>query len=149
MIRFKPSYKDLFSTEKGGMTFLLLTVCILIPVVGPLVAMGYLIQRFVCKREKGFEPDLNFENFVEYLKIGLWPFLATLVMILIFVIPLIILHGLNMFLIIAGAESENYIFVILGILSYIFIFGGLITLMNLVNAPITLSAGLTMTFSGG
>jgi len=50
-IDFGRAMKDIFSTEKKWMTILGLFVCVLIPVVGQMVAIGYMVRRFMRERE--------------------------------------------------------------------------------------------------
>lgn len=73
-----------FLDRPGGTTsLLLLVVCQFIPVVGPVVMMGYraevaeaLARDPALRRHPGF----TFDRFVEYLSRGVWPFLAALVL---------------------------------------------------------------------
>lgn len=88
-IELGPAFKDLFATEKKWMTILGLAVSMLIPIVGPMVAIGYLFRRFFRVRNGKPTEDFDFNLFGDYLKGGLWPVLASMVAALIF-IPLVI-----------------------------------------------------------
>lgn len=146
-IDFGAACKDLFSTEGKWMTILGIFVCFLIPIVGPIVGMGYLIRRFVRVRSGYPKEDFDFQNFSEYLKIGLWPFLCTLVATLVF-IPLVFIAMLPMVL---GPiiDPENQvliaIFMLVGALLYMVVF----FVMMLVMYPIMLQSGMTMDFKKG
>ena len=63
------------------MNLLLGGVCVLIPIVGPIVVLGWLITGFWARQDENFEtfPDFDFSHFGKYLERGLWPFLVTLV----------------------------------------------------------------------
>ena len=75
--------KDIFKTEKKWMTILGLSVSTLIPVIGPIVSMGFVIRRMARERCGHEAEDFDFNFFGEYLKYGLWPFLATFVLSLV------------------------------------------------------------------
>lgn len=74
------SITDFFKSPKWMMNLLFGGICVLIPVVGPLVLMGWLITGFWARREENMEtfPDFDFSNFSKYLERGLWPFLVLL-----------------------------------------------------------------------
>lgn len=66
----------------GWTNLLLLTVCLLIPVVGPLVMLGYraeVAERLARDPYLRKHPDFAFDRFMELLTRGIWPFLIQLV----------------------------------------------------------------------
>lgn len=141
------AFRDLFSTEKKWPTFWCLCLCQIIPVVGPIVMMGYLFQRFARVRNQMPTPDFNFNLFGEYLKFGLWPFLASLVMTL-GIIPIMVLAAVPMMIAAAsGTDNEVVIFICIGVSSLIYIFG--ICLMMVLVFPVTLRSGLMQDFKAG
>ena len=73
------SISDFFKSPKWMMNLLLGGVCVLIPIVGPIVVLGWLITGFWARRDENFEtfPDFDFSHFGKYLERGLWPFLVT------------------------------------------------------------------------
>jgi hypothetical protein len=80
-MNYMASISDFFKTPKWMMNLLLGGVCALIPIVGPLVLMGWLITGFWAREDQRFEtfPDFDFNHFGKYLERGVWPFLVTLV----------------------------------------------------------------------
>src|SRR4051812_45577721 len=66
----------------GGFTnLLLMTVCNFIPVVGPIVLLGYrseVATALLEDEERRRHPKFDFNNFAEYLSRGIWPFLMGL-----------------------------------------------------------------------
>jgi hypothetical protein len=72
-----------FLDRKGGfVNTLLLSVCYFIPVVGPIVGLGYRAEvATALTRDPNLRrhPKFTFERFVEYLTRGVWPFLMSLV----------------------------------------------------------------------
>src|SRR4051812_34948383 len=97
------SISDFFKSPHWLMNLLLGGVCVLIPIVGPIVLLGWLITGFWARQNQAFEtfPPFDFSHFGKYLERGLWPFLVTLVASFAFVpvvwilaIPVMLLAGL-------------------------------------------------------
>jgi len=145
-ISLKNAIGDLFKTEKGWMTLLLMTVCQLIPIVGPIVVLGYMIRRFASVRSGLGEPDFQFDFFGEYLQIGLWPFLASLVVGLV-AIPLVLI-GYSPLLIIAIDPNSKGL-VTFAIVLTILLFAVMILLLMMLSFPVILRSGLMMDFKAG
>ncbi len=80
-MNYMASISDFFKSPKWMMNMLLGGVCALIPFVGPLVLMGWLITGFWAREDQRFEtfPDFDFNQFGKYLERGVWPFLVMLV----------------------------------------------------------------------
>ena len=80
-MNYLASVTDFFKSPKWMMNMLLGGVCILIPIVGQIVVMGWLITGFWGREDEKFEtfPDFDFGEFGKYLERGLWPFLVILV----------------------------------------------------------------------
>ena len=83
---------------------LLGAVCALIPILGPIVYLGYLTEVIVAQHRHGEESfaAFDFDYFGRYLSRGLWPFLVQLVAGLI-VVPHSDLYTL-------GSQSIRYRF---------------------------------------
>ena len=62
-----------------------LLVCMLIPFVGALVAIGYLVgvEKALIQNPNADAPKFDFGKFSQYLQRGLWPFLASLILMLV------------------------------------------------------------------
>lgn len=147
-IQFKAALTDIFKTEKKWMTVLGISVCFLIPVVGPMVAIGFLLRRFAREREGHPAEDFDFNHFSEYLKIGLWPTLATMVFSLLFV-PLIILMSVAPMAMIPLAENGNEAAMAIFMIVTSIVMFLLIIVMTMFMYPIMLRSGLTMDFKAG
>jgi hypothetical protein len=90
----------------GWTNLLFVTVCLLIPVLGPLVILGYqaeVAERLARDPDLREHPDFSFDRFVELLTRGLWPFLTGLVAALVCV-PLMLI---GVFAIVAGGAAAN------------------------------------------
>jgi hypothetical protein len=84
------AFTDFFRSRNWPMNLLLGSVCVLIPIVGMIVLIGWGVQCFIARHEKRDYPDIDFNLFVRYLVWGLWPFLVSLigaVAIMVFLIP--------------------------------------------------------------
>jgi len=141
---------DFFGTKEKWMTLLLLSVCQFIPIVGPMVLIGYFTRRFALVRSGGEELDFTFDDFAEYLQIGLWPTLAYLVVSFV-AIPFIIIAEIPMlFAIIKMAEEPESIAPLIGglVVTYGMIFV-ISLLLILVASPIVLRSSLMKSFKEG
>lgn len=105
-MNYLASVTDFFKSPKWMMNLLLGGLCVLIPFIGPIVVLGWLITGFWARQDERFEtfPDFDFSDFGKYLERGLWPFLVifaasmagSLVMmpiIWILTIPMVLMGG--------------------------------------------------------
>ena len=145
-IKLDSAFRDLFSTPEKWMTILFLSVCMLIPIVGPMVMSGYLIRRFASVRKGYPATDFSFDYFGEYLQIGLWPFLCSLVVSVV-AVPLFLLCYAPVFLIASDPESAGMVVTALVLIVLLFI--AVAVMLTLVMYPIILRSGLQMTFKAG
>jgi hypothetical protein len=146
-IDFGRASSDLFATEKKWMTILGLCVSMLIPVAGMMVAFGYLTRRFMREREGKPPEDFEFNYFAEYLKIGLWPTLAAMVVSLVLAPLGLLLVAAMMFAMPLMDEHPDIGIpvVILAILLYLL---GCVAAMMVVY-PVMIRSALTMSFGKG
>jgi hypothetical protein len=110
-MNYMASISDFFKSPKWMMNLLLGGVCCLIPVVGPLVLMGWLITGFWAREDQRCEtfPDFDFNLFGKYLERGVWPFLVMLVVSLVLglamsflIVPITLVPGMLM----AGSDGH-------------------------------------------
>ena len=134
------------------MNLLLGGVCILIPIIGPIVVLGWAITGFWGRQDEAFEtfPAFDFSNFGKYLERGLWPFLVTFVASLVFIpvgwilaIPVMLLAGFS-----AQGHNNNAagcmaVFVTLLIVLF---FAIMLLAMLFVIVPLKIRASLTQDF---
>ena len=80
-MKYLQSYRIWFDSPKWWQTLLAGVVCVLVPIMGPIVLLGYgfeVIESWHRGRRQGYkEFDLN--QLVKYMLRGLWPFLVQLV----------------------------------------------------------------------
>ena len=145
-------YNYIFENPNWFMNLVLLAVCQLIPIVGPIVGLGY--QFFVVealhRRTHVTYPDFDFNRFGDYLLRGVWPFLVSLIVAMILV-PLFYAVMIVGVLVVAGAAAAagpDWGGVVGGVLGLIMFFGlfafGLG--LNFVIQPMFLRAGLSQDF---
>lgn len=151
-MNYLASIQDFFKSPKWVTNLLLAALCALIPLVGPLVVMGWLITGFWGRSEDRAEtfPDFNFDNFGKYLERGLWPFLTSMVAGVI-AAPVMVVGMFVSMAIFAGAASggSEEQAGILAILSAIVMFGGMFVVMLAVMffiSPVILRATLLQDF---
>jgi hypothetical protein len=155
-VNYTASVSDFFKSPKWMMNLLLGGVCVLIPIVGPMVVLGWLITGFWARQDENCEtfPDFDFSNFGKYLERGLWPFLVAFVVSMAFsivlvplawvlMIPAILVGGLS-----AGDHANTtsclgFIATILMMLFFVLI----IFAMMLVLVPLKIRASLTQDFA--
>ena len=110
-MNYTASVSDFFKSPKWMMNLLLGGVCVLIPIVGPMVVLGWLITGFWARQDENFEtfPDFDFSHFGKYLERGLWPFLVAFVVSMAFSIVMVPLVWVLMIptMLIGGLSSGN------------------------------------------
>jgi len=139
---------DLFTTEKKWITLLCLTVCLLIPIVGQMVVVGYVLRRAARVRNGKSAEDFDFQYFAEYLKLGLWPVLASLALAVVLV-PAFFLFLLAPMLAIPTAEEAGDIAAALVFLAGFLVYCGIVVAYSLVSFPVMLRSGLMVQFQAG
>ena len=131
---------------------LLVLVCMFIPVVGPIVFMGYQFELIsaLLDRPKDMYPTFDFGRFKEYLMRGVWPFVAGLIaqlvltpIIMVFVFPVACIVPLSISL--AEEADAEALGIVCMAATWLLMFVG-ITAINviamLIMTPMMLGAGL-------
>jgi hypothetical protein len=148
-MKYLDSITDFFKSPKWVMNLLLGGVCALIPILGIIVLMGWLVTGFWARREEGYAtfPDFDFGQFSKYLERGLWLFLVSLVVGLAIWIPLGILFGiLGVMASLVGGDGGGVIAMLLGLVSFV-IYVGAMLLVLCVLKPTMIRAALTQDFA--
>jgi hypothetical protein len=82
-VQYQLAFSYFVGKKPNGWTNLMLaTVCLLIPAVGPIVALGYraeVAERLSRDPDLRRHPDFAFDRFMDLLVRGLWPFLIQLI----------------------------------------------------------------------
>jgi hypothetical protein len=131
----------------GWMNLLLITLCMFIPVVGPIVLLGYQAEVAIAlmrDEDRRRHPEFTFDRFMEYLSRGVWPFLMNLI-VSVAIIPVFIGTFVLAAVSAAAAPDIGFLFLILG---YFFAIGLSIAL-SVFAAPMMFHAGLAGKFDLG
>ncbi len=150
------SVSDFFKSPKWMMNLLLGGVCVLIPIVGPIVVLGWLITGFWARQDENFEtfPDFDFSHFGKYLERGLWPFLVAFVvgvgisivlvpLVWILMIPVMLVGGLSS----GGDANVGGCLGVMITMLMMLVWAIAIVVMMLVLVPLKIRASLTQDFA--
>ena len=155
-MNYTDSVSDFFKSPNWMMNLLLGGVCVLIPIVGPIVVLGWLITGFWARQDQNFEtfPDFDFSHFGKYLERGLWPFLVAFVVSMavsivmvpvawILMIPMMVVGGMSS----GGHENAAGCFGILALILMMLVWAVMIVGLMLVLVPMKIRASLTQDFA--
>jgi hypothetical protein len=156
-MNYTASISDFFKSPKWMMNLLLGGVCILIPIIGPMVVVGWLITGFWVRQDENFEtfPEFDFSNFGKYLERGLWPFLVAFVAsmaVSIVMVPVVWVLMIPMMLA-GGLSSETHqanavgCFGILAVILMMLVWAAMIIALMLVLVPLKIRASLMQDFA--
>jgi hypothetical protein len=151
-MQYMQAYQYVMDSGNWFLNLLLIFVCQLIPIVGPIVVMGYQFEiiEALHRNRGGTYPDFSFDLFVEYLKRGLWPFLVSLIIGAVVGIPLMIVFYILMFVVIFGAaaagDTAGPVVVLVGMPLMMILMMGMIIVLSLFMLPMLLRAGLAQEF---
>jgi hypothetical protein len=156
-MNYTAAISDFFKSPKWMMNLLLGGVCVLIPIVGPMVLLGWLITGFWARQDENFEtfPEFDFSNFGKYLERGLWPFLVAFVASMaisivmvpvawILMIPMMLAGGFS-----SDAHQANAVSclgLVAGLLMML-VWAVMIICLMLVLVPLKIRASLTQDFA--
>jgi hypothetical protein len=152
-LQYGEAYTYVFNNPNWGLTLLFGSICQLLPVVGPMVLMGYQFEIIEALQRggRGGYPDFIFDRFGDYLKRGVWPFLVQLVVSLVVGLPLTMFLYVMMFavtlLACAAGPRVGPVVACLGIGVSAVVFTGVLVLIGFLTVPLYLRAGLTQDFS--
>jgi Protein of unknown function (DUF4013) len=156
-MNYSASVSDFFKSPKWMMNLLLGGVCVLIPIVGPMVVLGWLVTGFWARQDQGFEtfPDFDFSHFGKYLERGLWPFLVAFVasmavsivmvpLVWLLMVPTMLIGGLS-----SGDHNSNAAgcFGVFAVILMMLVWAVVLVALMLVLVPLKIRASLTQDFA--
>jgi hypothetical protein len=149
-MRYLRSYQFIFDSPKWLPNILFGVLCQLLPMIGPIVWLGYEFDVLEAKHRRGDEddyPDFSFDRFVPYLVRGIWPFLVNLVMSLPLVLIMMVLWigGVTLAAALTQGQGGAAVAVVF-FLAFAFLLAGSLVL-GVVLAPMYLRAGLSQDFA--
>jgi hypothetical protein len=154
-IEYFRMYQYVFENPNWLKNILLGALCSLIPIVGPLVMIGYQFEAIeaLLASQGGRYPDFIFDRFADYLVRGLWPFLVQLVaslviaplMLIVILVPMLIVFA------IAGAAGDESgpVVIAVGMPLLALVVFPLSIAISVVLVPPLLRAGLAQDFAEG
>jgi hypothetical protein len=146
-MQYIQAYRFVFQSPKWFMNLLFSALCILVPVVGQMVLMGWafeVIEALLVSR--GAYPDFDTNRLGKYLMRGLWPFLVYLVVS----VPVSMVGGvIYMITVFAGAAlAQDHPMVLWVIFPFVFVLVVALSLLtHIVLVPLCLRAGLGQDFA--
>jgi len=144
------AYQSFFESPKWALHLLIGAVAQFVPIVGPIVLLGFIYDVIEAKHRLGPNefPLFDFNRLGAYLQRGLWPFLVSLIvsipMVLLFV-PLIMIFSITMAVTAdrsGGSPVFPLAFLAVGIPAFII----LSIALRFVTMPMVLRAGLSQDF---
>lgn len=151
-MRYFEAYSFVFDSLKWMMNLLQGTVCVLIPVIGPIVLWGYQFEiiESLHRNPRRTYPDFDFNNFVEYLKRGVWPFLVSLVVTMVPTVVLMVLFYAMMIAVgIATTAAGEEAGAPIAVVGFLLIFAVMIAasiFIGMICIPFIIRAGLAQDF---
>ncbi len=152
-MQYLDAYAYVFGSPNWVMNVILGAVCQLIPIIGPMVFMGYQfdIIESLQREPRGSYPDFCFDRFADYLKRGLWPFLVSFIVNAIVIVPVALVCyviGLVVALASHGAgQHAGPVVTFVGMGGFSVLFMALLIAVGIVSLPMWLRAGLTQDFA--
>lgn len=152
-MNFKEPFSRFFGHPHCRHNWLFLTVCFLLPVVGPMVALGWILRCFVAWLDDRPEPEFNFQFFGDYLKEGLWPTLVSMLTIFIAMIvitPLVLIAFFALFATLGenpGASEGMTVFLMILVIGIAHI--AAFAVIGMFLTPAMINSGLRQDFGSG
>ncbi|MFL6538402.1 MAG: DUF4013 domain-containing protein [Chthoniobacterales bacterium] len=149
-MNYTAAISDFFKTPHWPRNLLFGAICVLLPIVGPIVLTGWMVIGFWGRDsdDPAAFPEFQFDDFATYLERGLWPFLVLFVSTLVMMAPFFFLMLVAVFGTAFFADHPNGGCVAavswLGTMCLFFV---VMILFSLVIAPLKLRASLTQSFS--
>jgi len=155
-IRYWDAYRFVFTGPNGWKNLGVAGLCMLVPLVGPVVLVGWLCEVFAPRPiDDGSGqlyypprpphlpyPDFDFNRFMEYLERGVWPFLAQLVVGFV-MLPVMLLVMVPFA--IAADQSGGPMTVLAFALAFLLSLAAVL-ILSLVMVPVSLRAAMLQDF---
>jgi hypothetical protein len=147
-MKYLRSYQFLFDSPKWLTNLLAGTLAIIVPIVGPIVFIGYQFEIIEGMHLRGEEkyPDFDTNRLSQYLLRGLWPFLVQLIvglpfgLLMAFLWIVVVIAGTTAG---AGNKDGGGVFVLIVLCFFVLVIVVANLLLPLVMLPLSLRAGLT------
>src|SRR5262245_16540694 len=136
------AYQSVFDNPKWMTLLLIGAVCILVPVVGAMVWLGYLFESVetMHRRQRDTWRDFDTNRLVPYLMRGLWVLIVNLILVVV-LMPVVFLGYIA--LIGVTAATKEPLVGLLGVLCFIPLVLAISAALTMVTVPLSLRAGLS------
>lgn len=121
------AFKYFVDRPGGWSNLLLVTLCLLIPAIGPIVILGYqaeVAERLIRDPDIRRHPRFTFDRFVEYLTRGIWPFVVQLLVSLVAMV--LLLPAIGVFIALAMANVPIIGAVVVALFAVVVMMGAVI-----------------------
>lgn len=144
-IRYTAAVGDFFSSTKWGLTLVLTTVAQFIPILGPIIWLGWLCEVADHWHENPGtpHPDFTFDRFSQYMSRGIWVFLVAFVAMFVLMPLLYIAGGLPFLLLLIDVNACTVIPAVVLSMTFMMTAG---VLIGGVLSPVIIRATLTRSF---
>lgn len=146
-LQYGEMFSHIFRNPDWFTNVLLCGICFLIPIVGPIVLLGYryeVMDHWNRYPNSGY-PNFDFGKFGDYLSRGIWPFLVGFITGLI-VMPLVLVVYFGFVLIVGISASIGPEVAVIGlVLGFLFLMVGIIfslAVVGIITVPMEIVAGI-------
>ncbi|MBL8796697.1 MAG: DUF4013 domain-containing protein [Planctomycetia bacterium] len=151
-MHYARSWRFIFDSPHWLTNLLLMVLCGFVPVLGPLVMLGYhyaVVQSLHLSRDARYE-DFNFDRLMAYLMRGVWPFLLHLIVIFPLMLTMLLIWGIGAGLAAALVTETNAAVVVpLLIGAAMIVYLATLFVALLIVVPMELRFGLAQEFALG
>lgn len=147
-MNYPASITDFFKANKWGMNMLLGAVCMLIPMIGPLILTGWVITQLWSRgddEQPSEYPPFDFQYFTKYLMRGLWSFLVQMAASVVVMPVIMVLFFVFMFIAVPAMRDNEAISILLMAFGFVIYFIIMLAL-NFIIVPLSISATLAQDF---
>lgn len=147
-MNYTASITDFFKAPQWGMNMLLGAVCILIPMVGPIILTGWVITQLWSRGDDELPsqyPPFDFQHFTKYLMRGLWSFLVQMAASLVMIPVFMILAFAFIFIAVPTMRDNEAISVLFMIVGFL-VYSIAMLALNFILVPLSISATLSQDF---
>lgn len=153
-LRYLEMFSYIFKSPDWVSNVLLCGICFLIPIVGPIVLLGYRYEvlEHWHRHSQADYPKFDFGRFGDYLSRGIWPFLVLVVGSFLLIPIVLLVYVLSFFVFAMGGIAGEGFAVVGAILGFgLLILGVMLAaaLLGTVSIPMEMKAGLQRDFGAG
>jgi hypothetical protein len=142
------SYQFFLRGSKWALNLIFAGLCVLVPIAGPMVLMGWAFQVLLKRRVQGYgEPVFDTNKLGDYLLRGVWPFLVQMLISFV-ILPIVWVSWFTMIFstVAAGGPQPGSRFMFVLVPGYFLVILAAVLAINLISLPMCLRAALMQDF---